>query len=112
MRVFDPDKPFPSHNRNPAASIDPGLFLQCIHCGLCTSTCPTFAELGDENDGPRGRIQLMRTVAEGRCGLTDRMRLHLERCLGWQRLWLRRVLCVLGDGSFGDVGRAAIGGEL
>ena len=35
----------------------------CIHCGLCTSSCPTYAELGDENDGPRGRIQLMRLVS-------------------------------------------------
>ena len=67
--------------RNPAAGIDYNVFLKCVHCGLCTSTCPTFAELGDENDGPRGRIRLMRLVAEGRSGLTDRMRRHLELCL-------------------------------
>ncbi|MFZ1933680.1 MAG: (Fe-S)-binding protein [Thermoguttaceae bacterium] len=66
---------------NPAAGIAPDLFLRCVHCGLCTSSCPTFSELGDENDGPRGRIQLMRSVADGRCGLTDRVRRHLDVCL-------------------------------
>ena len=48
------------NGENPAAGIDYELFLRCIHCGLCTSSCPTFTEVGDENDGPRGRIQLMR----------------------------------------------------
>ncbi|MEN6452132.1 MAG: (Fe-S)-binding protein [Thermoguttaceae bacterium] len=66
---------------NPAAGIDYDLFLRCVHCGLCTSSCPTFTELGDENDGPRGRVQLMRSVAEGRTGVTDRIRRHLELCL-------------------------------
>lgn len=66
---------------NPAARIDPDLFLRCVHCGLCTSSCPTYTETGDENDGPRGRIQLMRMVGDGRVGLTDRMKRHLELCL-------------------------------
>jgi glycolate oxidase iron-sulfur subunit len=66
---------------SPGAGIDYQVFLKCVHCGLCTSTCPTFAELGDENDSPRGRIRLMRLVADGRSGLTDRMRRHLELCL-------------------------------
>jgi glycolate oxidase iron-sulfur subunit len=66
---------------NPAAGVGFALFLRCVHCGLCTSACPTYTELGDENDGPRGRIQLMRMVAEGRTVLTDRMRRHLELCL-------------------------------
>jgi glycolate oxidase iron-sulfur subunit len=69
------------HALNPAAGIDPALFRRCVHCGLCTSSCPTFTERGDENDGPRGRIQLMRLVADGRSGLTDRMRQHLTLCL-------------------------------
>lgn len=68
-------------NGNPAAGISQELFLRCVHCGLCTSSCPTFTEVGDENDGPRGRIQLMRMVAEGRTALTDHMRRHLELCL-------------------------------
>jgi glycolate oxidase iron-sulfur subunit len=70
-----------SQPANPAAGIGYDLFLRCVHCGLCTSSCPTFTEMGDENDGPRGRIQLMRMVADGRSGLTDRMRRHLELCL-------------------------------
>ncbi|MCE5303010.1 MAG: (Fe-S)-binding protein [Planctomycetaceae bacterium] len=68
-------------SKNPAAGIRYELFLRCVHCGLCTSSCPTYTELGNENDGPRGRIQLMRMVADGRAGLTDRMRRHLELCL-------------------------------
>ena len=66
---------------NPAAEIDPDRFLRCVHCGLCTSSCPTFKESGDENNGPRGRIQLMRMVADGQMPLTERMRRHLELCL-------------------------------
>jgi glycolate oxidase iron-sulfur subunit len=69
------------NGENPAAGISDELFLRCIHCGLCTSSCPTFTEVGDENDGPRGRIQLMRTVADGRAELSARMRRHLELCL-------------------------------
>jgi len=75
------DNPHATDGRNPGAGLDYQVFLRCIHCGLCTSTCPTFAELGDENDGPRGRIRLMRLVTDGRSGLTDRMRRHLELCL-------------------------------
>jgi glycolate oxidase iron-sulfur subunit len=54
---------------------------RCVHCGMCASACPTLSELGDENDGPRGRIHLMELVADGRSPLTDRMRRHLELCL-------------------------------
>ncbi len=61
--------------------VDAELFHRCVHCGLCTSACPTFTELGDENDGPRGRIQLVQLVTEGQSDLTARMRRHLELCL-------------------------------
>jgi glycolate oxidase iron-sulfur subunit len=54
----------PAPWQNLAAGINYDLFLRCIHCGLCTSSCPTFLELGDENDGPRGRIRIMRMIAE------------------------------------------------
>src|SRR5438045_1605025 len=64
-----------------AAGIDYELFLDCVHCGLCTSSCPTYVELGDENDSPRGRIYLMRAVTDGRMPLDDKVAGHLELCL-------------------------------
>ncbi len=63
------------------ADIDYELFLDCVHCGLCTSACPTYVELGDENDSPRGRIYLMRAVTDGRAPLDDAVRRHLDLCL-------------------------------
>jgi glycolate oxidase iron-sulfur subunit len=66
---------------NPGAGIDYELFLDCVHCGLCTASCPTYVELGDENDSPRGRIYLMRAVTDGRLELTKDVRRHLELCL-------------------------------
>ena len=67
--------------KNPGAGIDYGLFLDCVHCGLCTASCPTYVETGNENDGPRGRIYLMRSVTDGRLPLNDHVRGHLELCL-------------------------------
>src|SRR5437870_2140678 len=63
------------------ADIDYELFLDCVHCGLCTSACPTYVELGDENDSPRGRIYLMRAATDGRLELNDQVRRHLDLCL-------------------------------
>src|SRR5579884_3883373 len=63
------------------AGIDYELFLDCVHCGLCTSACPTYVELGDENDSPRGRIYLMRAVTDGRLTLDERVLSHLDLCL-------------------------------
>src|SRR5438874_2723106 len=63
------------------AGIDYELFLDCVHCGLCTSACPTYLELGDENDSPRGRIYLMRAVTDGRLDLNNEVRRHLDLCL-------------------------------
>ncbi len=70
-----------SPNCNPGSGIDYDLFLDCVHCGLCTASCPTYAELGNENDSPRGRIYLMRAVTDGRLDLTSDVRRHLELCL-------------------------------
>jgi glycolate oxidase iron-sulfur subunit len=70
-----------NHGRNPGEAVDYGLFLECVHCGLCTSICPTYTELGDENDGPRGRIYLMRAVADGRLEVGEHLRRHLDLCL-------------------------------
>jgi glycolate oxidase iron-sulfur subunit len=64
------------------ADIDYELFLDCVHCGLCTSSCPTYVELGTEMDSPRGRIYLMRAVTDGRLAADDpEVRRHLDLCL-------------------------------
>ena len=65
----------------PGAGIDYELFLDCVHCGLCTASCPTYVETGNENDSPRGRIYLMRAVRDERLELNHEVRRHLELCL-------------------------------
>jgi len=65
----------------PGAGIDYELFLDCVHCGLCTASCPTYTELGDENDSPRGRIYLMRLVTDGQLAVDPRVRRPLALCL-------------------------------
>ncbi|HWE40810.1 MAG TPA: heterodisulfide reductase-related iron-sulfur binding cluster [Isosphaeraceae bacterium] len=64
-----------------AQKIEYQKFQDCVHCGLCTASCPTYVETGNENDGPRGRIYLMRAVVDGRLGVSDAVRGHLELCL-------------------------------
>jgi glycolate oxidase iron-sulfur subunit len=54
---------------------------QCVHCGLCLASCPTFSELGTEMDSPRGRIFMIKSLAEGRMKLTDPVVEHLSLCL-------------------------------
>jgi glycolate oxidase iron-sulfur subunit len=88
MSVASPENPLPvvapipaPSVRNPGAGINYEYFLDCVHCGLCTASCPTYAELGNENDSPRGRIYLMRAVTDGRLDLTHEVRRHLELCL-------------------------------
>lgn len=56
------------------------ILRSCVHCGFCTATCPTYQLLGDELDGPRGRIYLIKQVLEGKAA-TAKTQMHLDRCL-------------------------------
>ena len=56
------------------------ILRSCVHCGFCTATCPTYQLLGDELDGPRGRIYLIKQVLEGK-EVTASTQVHLDRCL-------------------------------
>ncbi len=70
-------KPF-AHLEKAQAAAD--IIRNCVHCGFCTATCPTYQLLGDESDGPRGRIYLIRELLE-KGTATVKSRTHLDRCL-------------------------------
>src|SRR5882724_9823586 len=56
------------------------ILRSCVHCGFCNATCPTYQVLGNELDGPRGRIYLIKQLLEGQ-DVTAKTQLHLDRCL-------------------------------
>lgn len=64
----------------PEGSEADSILRSCVHCGFCTATCPTYQLLGDELDGPRGRIYLIKQVLEGNA-VTRKTQTHLDRCL-------------------------------
>src|SRR6266702_1458464 len=64
----------------PDAAEAESILRSCVHCGFCNATCPTYQLLGDELDGPRGRIYLMKQVLEGG-DITRSTQQHLDRCL-------------------------------
>jgi glycolate oxidase iron-sulfur subunit len=64
------------------SELEYGQLLQCVHCGFCLPRCPTYAELGQEPDSPRGRIYLIKALADGRIDLSDSVHEHLSLCLG------------------------------
>ena len=70
----------PQFKNTPDGQQAEAILRKCVHCGFCTATCPTYQLLGDELDGPRGRIYLMKQVLEG-AKPTRKTQLHLDRCL-------------------------------
>ncbi len=60
---------------------DTELELDCVHCGFCLPTCPTYLVLGNEMDSPRGRIYLIRAASEGKIGISDHFAKHMNLCL-------------------------------
>ena len=82
------------------------ILRKCVHCGFCTATCPTYQVLGDELDGPRGRIYLIKQVLEGH-EPTRATQLHLDRCLTCRNC---ESTCPSGVqyGNLVDIGRAVV----
>ena len=82
------------------------ILRKCVHCGFCTATCPTYQLLGDELDGPRGRIYLVKQVLEG-AEPTRRTQLHLDRCLSCRSC---ESTCPSGVqyGRLADIGRGIV----
>jgi glycolate oxidase iron-sulfur subunit len=83
---------------------------RCVHCGFCTATCPTYRVLGDELDGPRGRIYMIRAVLEGEAASAS-TQLHLDRCLTCRAC---ETTCPSGVeyGRLLDVGRAVVDAQV
>jgi glycolate oxidase iron-sulfur subunit len=82
------------------------ILRSCVHCGFCNATCPTYQILGDERDGPRGRIYLIKQVLEGSAASEETLQ-HLDRCLTCRAC---ETTCPSGV-SYGrllDMGRAVV----
>jgi glycolate oxidase iron-sulfur subunit len=86
------------------------ILRKCVHCGFCTATCPTYQLLGDELDGPRGRIYLMKQVLEGETP-TRKTQLHLDRCLTCRNC---ETTCPSGVdyGHLVDIGRKIVDAKV
>ena len=86
------------------------ILRKCVHCGFCTATCPTYQLLGDELDGPRGRIYLMKQVLEG-AEPTRATQLHLDRCLTCRNC---ETTCPSGVeyGNLVDIGRRIVDAKV
>src|SRR6202163_492347 len=82
----------------------------CVHCGFCNATCPTYQLLGDELDGPRGRIYQIKQVLEG-TPATRSTQLHLDRCLTCRNC---ETTCPSGVdyGHLVDIGRAVVESQV
>src|SRR5437588_7630170 len=83
------------------------ILRKCVHCGFCTATCPTYQLLGDELDGPRGRIYLIKQTLEGATP-TRATQIHLDRCLTCRNC---ETTCPSGVlyGNLVEIGRRVVG---
>ena len=90
----------------PDGDVAEEILRRCVHCGFCQATCPTYQELGDELDSPRGRIYLIKQVLEG-AEPTSSTQLHLDRCLTCRNC---ETTCPSGVeyGKLVDIGRAVV----
>ena len=96
----------PEHAHTARGREAEAILRKCVHCGFCTATCPTYQLLGDELDGPRGRIYLIKQVLEGQAP-TRKTQLHLDRCLTCRNC---ESTCPSGVqyGHLVDIGRAVV----
>ncbi|CAD0261104.1 glycolate oxidase subunit GlcF [Pseudomonas umsongensis] len=94
----------------PRAEEAESILRSCVHCGFCTATCPTYQLLGDELDGPRGRIYLIKQVLEGN-EVTAKTQLHLDRCLSCRNC---ETTCPSGVQYHNllDIGRAVVDAQV
>ena len=90
----------------PRAAEAESILRTCVHCGFCNATCPTYQLLGDELDGPRGRIYLIKQVLEGN-EVTQKTQQHLDRCLSCRNC---ETTCPSGVDYHNllDIGRAVV----
>ncbi|AWY39628.1 glycolate oxidase iron-sulfur subunit [Pseudomonas putida] len=95
-----------SARRLPRAEEADSILRTCVHCGFCNATCPTYQLLGDELDGPRGRIYLIKQVLEGN-EVTQKTQQHLDRCLSCRNC---ETTCPSGVDYHNllDIGRAVV----
>ena len=86
------------------------ILRKCVHCGFCTATCPTYQLLGDELDGPRGRIYQIKDILEGATP-TKSTQTHLDRCLTCRSC---ETTCPSGVdyGRLADIGRKIVEDEV
>jgi len=100
----------PKFSDRPDIAVAEDILRACVHCGFCTATCPTYLELGDERDGPRGRIHLIGQFLEEGSATSNTVR-HLDRCLTCRAC---ETTCPSGVeyGRLADIGRHLLGQEV
>lgn len=100
----------PEFKATPDGDAAEAILRKCVHCGFCTATCPTYQLLGDELDGPRGRIYLMKQVLEGQAP-TRATQQHLDRCLTCRNC---ESTCPSGVqyGALVDIGRKIVDAKV